>query len=446
MTWIGCALTACYLLTLVTFARTATSSAANGEAGPTPIRERIGLGNLERKLGARTPTGKGIVVGHVEGAPGDYMPNVTSERYANVSFSANSGDSKTNGHADATATILYGPGGLAPGVSEVQGYAATHWLRDGLLGVGTNRRPIDTHIRVFNHSWISDADTAAGREALRRVDELVDAHDVLVVCGVNNGADTQVPAMLASAYNAIAVGQENGQSSGGYTNVEVTGRSKPDIIAPNDKTSFSTPVVTAVVTRLLEAADSISTPDAGRAEVIKAVLLAGATKPKGWSQEPGHPLDSHRGAGMVQIDRSYDVLAAGKVAHGNVNQRAGWDFAVIQAGDDRQYRFDVPGDMGAASFMLVWHRRITAIPTIPAKNANAMSMSLPRTADMDLKLVRLDDEGKASDVAISASKVDNVEHIYLPAMQHGRYELHVTRADKSDEEWDVALAFCIDAK
>jgi hypothetical protein len=435
-----------YLLTLAGMARTGETTAAEPAAGPTPIREVIGLDRLEQRLGARTPTGKGIVVGHVEGAVGDYMPNVASERFTGVDFTANNGDSKANGHTDATATIIYGPGGLAPGVTEVQVFAANPWMQDSLLGVGTNRRPTDTHIRLFNHSWVGGTDTAATREALRRVDELVDAHDVIVVCGVNNGRETEVPALLSSAYNAIAVGQVAGQNSGGYTRMEVAGRGKPDIIAPHGKTSFSTPIVTAVIARLLQAADTMQDTDAARAEVIKAVLLAGATKPRGWTQAEGHPLDSHFGAGTVRIDRSYDILAADTVQPGKVNQRAGWSFTTVQSGDDQVYTFDVPGDMGAASFMLVWHRRITAIPTRDRRTGAALSMSLPRMANFDLRLVHTDDQGKASDVAVSTSKVDNVEHIFLPALPHGRYELHVTRLDESDEAWDAAMAFIIDAK
>ena len=76
-------------------------------------------------------------------------------------------------------------------------------------------------------------------------------------------------------------------------------------------------MVTAMVARLIEAADAMGphAERAGRAEVIKAVLLAGATKPWNWQPQPGKPLDEHlggTGGGQGTEGAQHDQPAVGE--------------------------------------------------------------------------------------------------------------------------------------
>ena len=242
-------------------------------------------------------TGRGVPFGHVEGSFGDYVPNLQDAAFAGVKMTARSGPSKINGHAQSTARIIYGSAGLAPGVQDVSFYTTSHWMGREVLRTGTRLPPITAGHRVFTHSWISNSNVHAVN-ILSRVDYLIDEHDVMMVVGVNNGADTPVPALLGSAYNAVAVGVAHGNSSGGYTRIEGVGRCKPDIVAVRRTTSAATPVVAGTVAKLFEAADRMEdAASAGKSEVIKAVLMAGAVKTSTWHSKPGKPLDEHLGAG-----------------------------------------------------------------------------------------------------------------------------------------------------
>src|SRR5690606_1735666 len=124
--------------------------------------------------------------------------------------------------------------------------------------------PVDDGIRLFNHSWIGGASSAAPH-ILRRIDWVIDERDAIMCVGVNNERTSAVPVLLASSYNAIAVGtaRGNGNSSGGYTTYEGVGRCKPDLVGPRGLTSFATPSVTACCAILMERAAGADDERAG---------------------------------------------------------------------------------------------------------------------------------------------------------------------------------------
>lgn len=411
---------------------------------PPTRRQRIGIDQLEQQLGASAPTGRFIPMGHVEGEPGDYLPDLDSKAFERVRAVARSGPSKFNGHTFSTATIIYGPHGLAPGVDEVSFYTSSHWMTTAVLHAGTDQPPQADGRRVFTHSWIGPGGRFS-QEILRRVDYLIDHEDVMVVAGVNNNAPSEVPALLASAYNVIAVGLASGKSSGGYTVFEGPGRCKPDLVAPAGKTSFSTPMVAAVVARLLEAADRMGdVPNARRSEVIKAVLLAGAAKPPRWNPHNGHPLDEHLGAGVVRADRGYRILTAGPSAPGTVPCASGWGFESLTPDGTQQYEFDSDTTVKGLSAALVWNRRIDGRIVRDLLTDQLRWLDLPRLADFDLRLFSIDSQGQKVLVGESASGVDNVEHVYKKMLPPGRYVLEVMRKDTLGEDWDYALAWRVE--
>lgn len=455
---------------------------------PAPRREReqdpseaavIGLLDLHRRKAPDLPTGRGVILGHVEGKPGQYTPNLRDDRYTRINFVKRSGASEPFGHAQGVARKLYGRGGLAPGITEVHNFASADWLGEGLLNAGSSQPPkLDDRPRLYTHSWISDLTGKAGADVLRRVDYLIDTADVLMCVGVNNGRGSSVPPLLGSAYNVIAVGAVNGNSSGGYTRFEGEGRSKPDVVAPGGLTSFATPVAAAVVARLIEAADRMAPPPvdqdeaadnepngrrgdtaparhgadhpAARAELIKAVLMAGAVKPAAWAPADGKPLDEHFGAGVVNIDHALTILRAGQTPPGQVRQRHGWDVRAAHADATYRYHLDVRDALGPVSIMLTWHRRIDgrtiiAMPRGASQPIRAW-INAPRLADFDLRLIEVRDDGSERVMLHSASRIDNVEHLYLPVMLPGRYRLDVVRQpdDHDDPTWDYALAWRIE--
>jgi hypothetical protein len=421
------------------------SAPAKPDKPPEPsTAELLGIDRVQRRLGTATPTGRGIVVGLVEShSDGGYVPRVQADRFGDVQFAFAVKPAEVSGHATATATVLFGPRGLAPGVQQVVCYPSAHWMGNVFLRPGDGGPPRPGRIRVFTHSWIANSEDPAALATLRRVDYLVDEHDVLVVAGVNNNRTSPMPALLGSAYNVIAVGHWSGNSSGGYTRVETAGRCKPDVVGPGGLTSFSTPAVAAVAARLLEFADTQG-PDspARRAEVIKAILMAGADKPQGWKPAPGKPLDEHLGAGRVRFDRSLEMLEAGQPSGGQITRRCGWQFASLRPGEKAALEFDSPGGLGELSVMLVWHRRIEGRLAQDLATRRMHWLDTPRLANFDLLLHATDDAGATQQVARSAGTIDNVEHLWQRDLPAGRYRIEVVRQpDEIDEAWDYALAW-----
>ncbi len=417
------------------------------EARPPSLHHLLGIDTARARLGKAIPTGEGITVGHVELNLGGYLPDTNAVQFRGVTFVERSGPSKVSGHANSTARVIYGLTGLAPGVSVVHCYGSRDWMSLGYLNAGSAQPPTGGPMRVLTHSWVSDAPNAI--DVLRRIDWQVDVHDTIVCAGVNNGRHTPVPYLLGTAYNVIAVGtaQPNG-SSGGYTRIETRGRSKPDIVGPRGLTSFTTPAVAACAARLLQAADEMTehAHRAGKAEVIKAVLLCGAVKPEGWQPQAGKPLDERLGAGVLHFDNSLQVLQSGPAGPGRLPRRMGWDFNEIQPDQTHVYEFQTQAPMGEASIILNWHRRITGALADSEDRGGASSWyGAPRMANLNLRLIHTDDAGDEHELAVSQSRVDNVEHIYLKDLAPGRYRLEVSRTDHvHDEPWDYALAWRVE--
>jgi hypothetical protein len=415
------------------------SPASPASPASVQVREAIGLIAASQRLKQATPTGRGIRLGHVEGNPGSYLPHLAHPAFSDVRSRLRSGPSAVNPHADGTARLFYGREGLAPGATEVDHFTSGGWLGPEFLRVGSSLPPAGDPIQVFSHSWVSLKPLLVDDEALRRIDFIIDERDALVVVGVNNGERTAVPPLLASGYNAIAVGQWNGRSSGGYTVVGVPGRCKPDLVGPLDFTSHATPVVAAFAARLLEAAQLMPQPNAARAEVIKACLMAGATKPADWSRDPGKPLDAHLGAGRVHLDRSLRILEAGAQAPGAVRAEAGWAFAPVFRGGRAAYAFTLTQPV-EFSAVLTWHRRIDGQTVADEVTGLPRWSGAPSLSDFNLALRRHEDALDLT-AAQSLSDIDNVEHIYLDVLPAGRYTLELWREDSLPEFWDYALAW-----
>ncbi|MEQ9460996.1 MAG: S8 family serine peptidase [Phycisphaeraceae bacterium] len=429
----------------------------------------IGLDTARRRLGNHFPRGRGIVAGHVEGGDTEYLADVTNLAFRAITFVPRTGPSTPFGHATATSRVIYGSTGIAPGIRTVHAFSTLGWLTESYLRLNSDLPPLqDDPIRVFNHSWISESHQGV-EQLLRRVDYQIDTRDVIMAVGVNNGADSPIPAALASAYNVIAVGAINGLSSRGRTEVDGIGRSKPDLVAPGGQTSFTTPAVTAIVACLLEAAGKLDNHAdiAQRSEVIKAALLAGATKPDGWTREPGRPLADRWGAGVANIDNALKILMAGRMElddlpvvnteptafTGRIVRRYGWAFDTLTNGQTRSIELKANRILGPISIMIVWNRKIHGEVIGPPFAPRDIWLPVPLLSDLDLRLIALPDVDTAPNAsqtvfASSSSRVDNVEHLYIEALPPGRYRLEITRhpypLTRQPRDQDYALAWRIE--
>jgi hypothetical protein len=345
-----------------------------------------------------------------------------------------------SGHADSVASYFYGlPGGVATNVAHVDNYDANYFY-NGLIAA---KAPSNINDRVVNQSFIfgyvpAQVTVSEQQQIDSKFDDYAAQYNTLFVSGAGNGGPTiGSVAPPSTCYNGLSVGAYGyAESSVGPT--EDNGRAKPDITAPAGATSFSTPQVTGAAAALIQAGlrgdGGNNTNSAADIRTIKALLLNGAIKPVDWTNVPPSPLDSRYGAGVLNIFNSYEQLAGGKHtfivnttvstnsphpptgASGTVSTLSGWDFNTLSSSvpsdSVNHYYFNVTNGLNGAAFTatatLVWNRQTNKT------DINNLDLFLYDVASSNLM-----------DASISA--VDNVEHLWLPQLPQGRYDLQVLK-------------------
>ncbi|RMF99057.1 MAG: hypothetical protein D6727_01080 [Gammaproteobacteria bacterium] len=372
-------------------------------------------------------------------------------------------------HAGSVARLLLGNGtSTSPGVTRLQAHEAFAWLQADALQLGQAALPLASASRLANHSWIGS--TAHDVELLRRIDWLVDTDEFLQVV-----AASRANPLFGTAANVIAVDRLGGLAGGGSPVLTgdpyyAVSHARPQLVAPADSTSSAVPRVASAAVLLLALAQGdprlsagatvnragVSIFNAGRAETVKAALLAGADRVTrngaGAEQLPAYRasaadeaangLDRRVGAGQLNIYASYRIIAAGETASredggpASVAER-GFDYDPDFGGqggsnDSATYVF-VPGP-GATELTaaLVWHLQIDPGPTQRFDQPS-------RLRDLDLALY---ETGGASDPALwtavefpgtpwvgrSASRDANSENLWVPVTPGREYALRVSVA------------------
>ncbi len=394
-------------------------------------RAEIGHTRLQTLAGAELPTGAGAGLAQVEAleSGANYAPDTALAEFAGKSFTLQSGPSAVSGHATHVARnfFSFGPS-LLPGDAAVDLYSASDWLGAGFLKYGGDDLPDIESRAVHNHSWIGSTEEP---EINMRLDYAINRDGFICVVGENNGASTTLPALMGQAYHTIAVGRDDGQHSAGFTTIDGTGRVKPDIVAPSaypeNATSWTTPMVAGAAGvlrgKLAAAPYSVSGADLPRA--VKALLLAGATKDtvSGWDNTASRPLDEVYGAGELNLLHSYLALRAGrKAASGSTAYGIrGWAAESVNGNSTKTWFFTIPPGAPATPFCaaLTWHR---VVSTSVRFFTRTWSASLP---NLDLRLHQANGFTVGSQIAASASTVDNVELVYQNNLPSGTYALVV---------------------
>ena len=372
------------------------------------------------------------------GATGIGLP-VSDFTWYNTNASANTftnGLGVESGHADQVGGEFYGlPNGISTNVAHIDNYEADDFF--------VNRVPDQVAIssRIVSQSFVDD--TVGDQMPYDQYyDNFAALYNVLFItgvgdgiAGVNHNTDVLPP---STCYNGIGVSAYYATNATSIGPTVDNGRAKPDITAPESPTSFSTPLVSGAAAILLQAGlrgdGGGDTNSATDARMLKALLLNGAIKPATWANPSPSPLDPLYGAGILDVLESYHQLTGGQHGYiatssvlfngahpptgatGNVSSLVGWDFDAITntAANDviNHYCFSVTNSAGSAPFTgtmtLVWNRQ----------NMQATINNL------DLFLY---DMKSGSLVASSVSQVDNVEHVYVPQLPPGRYDLEVLK-------------------
>lgn len=416
--------------------------------------EQTGFTRLKAELGAALPNGTGVGVTQVEATPatGAYMAQGGSGTFPGTgywsgkTFSARSGTGTYSAHAFEVGLHFYGSNtsaasfraSMAPGVVDVDCSNANSWDDDFLAPSGA--APVPETRAVQNHSWIYEAPSGQGgviNDLLRRQDFSVNRDNYVCCAGLNNGPLSAIPDLFAAAYNVISVGLTNGEHSRGTTTADMdgSGRRKPEIVAPLDATSFSTAYVSSAAALLRQKANQIGTLNARNSRVLRAVLLAGATKDEfpNWARTAVHPIDSVFGAGELNIYHSYTILNGGEQPENSSSGRpfAAWDLGALSSGTTvatqgtADYRLNIPaGSYGTElSAFVVWNRTLTD------SSSPGFSLSPDTLINFNLTLYR-DPSAGGAEVTIDASSstLYNLEHVYVCNLPAGNYRLRVRRA------------------
>ena len=416
-----------------------------------------GYRTLAAAPGTSLPDGGGVSVTQVEFGSPAYLPQAGSGTFAGAGgyfagkiFTAKSGASADSGHALDVAAHFYGlntnpnagRASFTPGVTQVDVYlvdsagSANSWVEESWLTPASTLEPLTEPNAVQNHSWISPGSSVSAvgdNDVLRRFDYAIVRDGFLAVTGVNNGTST-VPALMASAYNNLAVGLSSGNhSTGGVPSwLDGAGRQKPEITAPLDFTSFSTAMVSSAAVLLREAAN-LQGGAAVLPETLKAILLAGATKEEfpGWSHTVTAPLDPVFGAGELEISNSWFILA-GQGQAANLTTPLpdlAWSSTTLTTTATADYLLTLPpGFSGAAlSAVAVWNRIISDSNPGPA-----FIMNVAPLANYDLSLARVPATGSPVLLEESLSTLENVEHVYRRNLPSGTYRLRLALASGSN--------------
>ena len=444
------------------------------------VADDVGFASLQARLGSAMPTGASVSIGQTEAqeSTGNFGPNRATGEFAGKTFTDMSGSSGISGHATFVGQNLYGSAtSIAPGISRIWVYEAGSFAQGACLNFGSPSLlpatpPGGTSpVRIFNHSWIgSFGTTAIDNEVLRRADYAMQRDDTLFVVGENNGAGGAREPLMSATYNGIAVGLMSGNHSAGNLPAgnDGAGRMKPELVAPGDFTSFSTPVVSAAAALMYDTANSAAySSNASRRKgvTVKSVLMCGATHTATWqNQAPtsgssrgitAKPLDPIYGAGTVNVDRAHRILTAteafgaptttGALA-GTPSALACWDYETLTAGYQRHYRIEVPTTCDV-SVLVAWNRNPSGFTSVIAPGVMDLRLELKKVVGgVATAITGTAGAGiYAGGNVLSASTLDNVEHLYVRGLTPGSYVISVTRDDALAISAGATVSWLVDA-
>lgn len=236
-------------------------------------------------------------------------------------------------------------------------------------------------------------------------------------------------------------------------------------------TSFAAPHVTASVALVQQFGDrQIASRaehwslDARRSEVTKAVLLNSADKlqdagdglrlgmtrdvvdqrQRTWLQSDAYsdraiPIDNEMGAGHLNVFRAVAQFSPGQWSDAAPIPAIGWDFRNVgTGGENPQYRdYVLQEPLKANSFVsatLAWNRQVT----LNDENENELydigeTFTDRGLNNLDIYLMRAEDDDVKDSIWSSVSAVDSVEHIFRAVPEAGRYKIRVVFRDRVNE-------------
>lgn len=389
-------------------------------------RSDIGYTALKDR-GVLLRDGSGIPVLQVEADNGAFFPNTTLADFNGKSITT-TGSAAVSDHATWIGSMFYGiQTGIAPGVTHVRVMNSNNFMASGCLSLIDSKPPLDLDVKVINNSWVSVTGYGNAQydiETLRRLDWMIDRDDVTVVTAVENGSGTTFPNLLAPSYNSIAVGVASRAHSRGPTSIDSAGpRSKPDLVVIAGNTSQAAALTSGAAALLRSEAEARSLPVGALA--IKSLLMAGANRTSTWKRgatgpqdDKIKPLDPQLGAGLLRVDRSFDIMVRGEKNIGSVPS-TGWDNSVSTVSKTKPRRYTVRLNSPVSEFaaFLNWNRTVQDGPGYgidPIATLSDLDMTFERKYGTTWRVL-----------GESRSDFDNVESITLGSLPVGTYRMTV---------------------
>jgi len=450
-------------------------------------KDDIGYTQLMSEQGVNIPDGSGVPVTQVEastagsGNPAVYLPDGGHSEFSTapvttITDRSGSTTGTFSSHATGVGKTFFGnASSISPGINLVDAFWVTHWLQSGYLLFGNASKPSVSSSRIANHSWVGDFGSA-NSDLLRRADWVMERDEYIQCAGIINNANANWP-FMSSAYNVIAVGKSDGVNGFGTAAIDadyVTGRTRPELVAPKSTSSQATPVVAASAALLIEhgqnnpglSTDPVDSStlnrngntiyNTGRSEVIKAVLMAGADRSTvntsaaditDYRIDPANRttngLDTRYGAGQVNIYNSFQIVNAGEqnsdedIGAGDISTD-GFDYDPAFGGSSSSnstasYYFSTGANPVMLSATLAWN--------IDIDGGNGPNFNgAAELYDLDLNLY--DVTGSPVLLESSSSSIDNTETIWATLAENKNYRLEVVRGSGQGAfNWDYALAW-----
>lgn len=455
------------------------------------IQDDVGFTALSEELGASFPTGAGITVYQIEaeegGAGGPWAPDSSDPQFAGKTINQLNVVPSTgnSGHATAVARKFFGNlDSFAPGITDIAVYSTNGWFFE-FFDVASDFWPQQTDRQIVNHSWISGGFTDASGNfspsttslVLKLVDWYSSIDEVVQLYGSSNNNDYPADnstVFMGTAFNGLLVGVSD--FSHGYQVIPVDstyvgGRAAIHVVVPETVTSNAAPRLSSATALLLELAKanpswSQSTTtnrngdvlqNAERVEVIKAALMAGASRSTqntttigdvfGYREDPAdqtdNGLDWRYGAGQLNVANSYHILAAGERSSAEDGGAGDLGFTGFDHdpnfGGSAGSNISATYDLGVAdedfefTASLVWNLHVNGAP-----NSFLNFDTTAQLYNLDLELI----EVGSGAVATSESAIDNTENIWFTLEEGKAYQLRVLRGTgQGNFNWDYGLAW-----
>jgi hypothetical protein len=148
------------------------------------------------------------------------------------------------------------------------------------------------------------------------------------------------------------------------------------------------------------------------------------------------PLDADMGTGHLHAYRSLIQFGSGQFSPDASVPPVGWDYRTVGTGRDapayRDYVLERPLVAGShVAITLAWNRVVELKDT----NRNGLydigeTFEDKGLNNLDVYLMRAEDEREGDRIWSSVSAVDSVEHIFHPVPATGRYKIRVVYRDR----------------